>query len=89
MELIMDDKLNKDDAAQVANDFILANQLMATNLMEAGQARDKRRTLDAIIAYTVSQIRYTNNLTRMPGAPDFMDERAADELKNTPHGILD
>ena len=48
--------LSRDNAIRVANDFMLANQQMGRNLIEAGKARNKHRVLDVIIEYAVSQI---------------------------------
>ena len=81
--------MSRDDAMRIANDFMLANQQMGRNLIEAGKARNKHRVLDVIIEYAVSQIQYTNNLIYIPRALDFMDERSADEYKKTLHDILD
>ena len=81
--------LSRDDAMRIANDFMLANQQMGRDLIEAGKARNKHRVLGVIIEYAVSQIQYTNNLIYIPRALDFMDERSADEYKKTLHDILD
>ena len=73
--------LTKDECGRIASDFIRANQRMAKDLLAAGQAIDRQRTLEVITEYTVSQLRYTNNLHCKSGEPDYMDEKATENFK--------